>query len=286
MLQTNVMMNTKFLFLALLTVVFIGCSSDDSDNPDTEEVVSNHFPLTVGNSWTYNNQTAYEDGTFDNSQETISVASSNEAQGVTYYSLTSNLPPLQQGFVTGIITNGELTVADNQLIYNGELSINLSQMGIDAESLTIPLVNVIMFDADANTGNTLIADLDNSFTQTIPIQGNDITFTFDYDLETFQGDFLESYTAGEMNFDDVFSADVIITIEINASLPGTVITIPVLDRQEAIQITNYYANNVGLIYSNTDVHYQFEDINLPTFPSIDDIQFNYTQELDSYTVIE
>ncbi len=276
----------RLFFLLILVTTLVSCSSDDSSN-DTEEVVSNHFPLTVGNSWTYNNETAYEDGTFDNSQETISVASSNEAQGVTYYSLTSNLPPLQQGFVTGILTNGELTAADNQLIYNGELSINLSEMGIpDAESFTLPLVNVIMFDADANTGNTLTADLDKSFTQTIPIQGNDITFTFDYDLETFQRDFLESYTAGEMIFDDVFSADVIITIEINASLPGTVITIPVLDRQEAVQITNFYADNVGLIYSETAVNYNFEAINLPTVPEIPDYSVNYSQTIESYTIVE
>ena len=276
----------RLFFLLILVTTLVSCSSDDSSN-DTEEVVSNHFPLTVGNSWTYNNETAYEDGTFDNSQETISVASSNEAQGVTYYSLTSNLPPLQQGFVTGILTNGELTAADNQLIYNGELSINLSEMGIpDAESFTLPLVNVIMFDADANTGNTLTADLDKSFTQTIPIQGNDITFTFDYDLETFQRDFLESYTAGEMIFDDVFSADVIITIEINASLPGTVITIPVLDRQEAVQITNFYADNVGFIYSETAVNYNFEAINLPTVPEIPDYSVNYSQTIESYTIVE
>ncbi|GGZ49590.1 hypothetical protein [Mesonia mobilis] len=274
----------RLFFLLILVTTLVSCSSDDSSN-DTEEVVSNHFPLTVGNSWTYNNETAYEDGTFDNSQETISVASSNEAQGVTYYSLTSNLPPLQQGFVTGILTNGELTAADNQLIYNGELSINLSEMGIpDAENLTIPLVNVIMFDADANTGNTLTADLDNSFTQSIPVQGTDIPFTFEYDLETFQGDFLESYTTNEMSFEDVFSADIIVTIEINANFSG--ITIPVLDSQEAIQITNYYADNVGMIYSETAINYNFEAINLPTVPEIPDYSVNYSQTIESYTIVE
>lgn len=274
----------RLFFLLILVTTLVSCSSDDSSN-DTEEVVSNHFPLTVGNSWTYNNETAYEDGTFDNSQETISVASSNAAQGVTYYSLTSNLPPLQQGFVTGILTNGELTAADNQLIYNGELSINLSEMGIpDAENLTIPLVNVIMFDADANTGNTLTADLDNSFTQSIPVQGTDIPFTFEYDLETFQGDFLESYTANEMSFEDVFSADIIVTIEINANFSG--ITIPVLDSQEAIQITNYYADNVGMIYSETAINYNFEAINLPTVPEIPDYSVSYLQTIESYTIVE
>ena len=278
------MKNFRLFYLLILVTTLVSCSSDDSSN-DTEEVVSNHFPLTVGNSWTYNNETAYEDGTFDNSQETISVASSNEAQGVTYYSLTSNLPLMQQGFVTGILTNGELTAADNQLIYNGDLSINLSEMGIpDAENLTIPLVNVIMFDADASTGNTLTADLDNSFTQSIPVQGTDIPFTFEYDLETFQGDFLESYTANEMSFEDVFSADITVTIEINANFSG--ITIPVLDSQEAIQITNYYADNVGMIYSETAINYNFEAINLPTVPEIPDYSINYSQTIESYTITE
>jgi len=284
LLQTNVMMNTKFFFLALLSVVFIGCSSDDSDNPDDSASISNHFPLNTDNSWTYNNQTTNQNGNSTSSQETITVASSSEMQGVTYYTLASDASPMEQGFVTGLLTNGELTAAESQLIFDGEYNIPLSDLGLaGAENLSIPLANIILYDIDANTGD-ILTENDNQLTQNLPVPGiGEFPFTFEYTITSTQSDFLESYTVGEETYNDVISATVVLELEVHTNVG---VNITVLAPQDAIQITNYYANNVGLIYSNTDVHYQFEDINLPTFPVIDDIQFNYTQELDSYIVIE
>ena len=79
----------KYLFYFLVSFAIISCSDDD--NNDAEETISNHFPLTVGNSWTYNNETTYQDGASTNSQETLTVESTSEEQGVAYYKLESDV---------------------------------------------------------------------------------------------------------------------------------------------------------------------------------------------------
>ena len=278
-----VMMKSKFLFLGMLAVLFVGCSSEENDNPDENPSISNHFPLNTENSWTYNNETAYQDGTVENSQETISVASSTETQGVTYYTLESDALPMDQGFVTGLLTNGELTAAESQLIFDGEWTEDLNIFGLtNAGNLTIPLSNIILYDINANIGDVL-SEKSDEFTQDINIQGADIPFTFVYTITSTQEEFLESYTVGDQSFEDVISAEVVVNIEIYANY---FVNIPILNSQDAIVIKNYYANNVGLIFSTTDVNYQFENINLPTFPEIEDISVDFTQEIDSYTIAE
>lgn len=278
------MKKLNLLFLAFSILLTASCSSDDSNSDENEETTSNYFPLTVSNSWTYNNEFVYEDGNTTNTQETLSISSLIEEQGVSYYSLNSDASIEDQGFVTGLLANGQLTVADNQLIYNGELELDATNLGIvDTENIVIPLINIIIFDADANVGDEL-SENEDSFTQSVDIQGVDVPFTFDYTITSTQNSFYESYTAGEQIFEDVISSNITVNIEINASFFG--VDIPVLEPQDAVQITNYYANNVGMIYSETAINYNFEEINIPTISSIPDYQFDITQEIDSHTIIE
>jgi len=274
----------NLLFLSLFVLLAAACSSDDSNSDENKETTSNHFPLTVSNSWTYNNEFVYEDASTANTQETLSIASLIEEQGVSYYSLSSDASIENQGFVTNLLTNGQLTVADNQLIYNGDLELDAANLGIvDVENIVVPLVNIILFDADANVGDEL-SENEDSFTQSVDIQGVDVPFTFDYTITSTQNSFYENYTAGEQIFEDVISSDIVVNIEINASFFG--VDIPVLEPQNAVQITNYYANNVGMIYSETAIYYSFEEFNIPTVSSIPDYQIDITQEIESYSITE
>ena len=273
----------RLFFLLILVTTLVSCSSDDSSN-DTEEVVSNHFPLTVGNSWTYNNETTYQDGASTNSQETLTVESTSEEQGVTYYKLESDASINEKGFFTGILTAGSLIMADNQLIYNGELSVDLSGFGLDLDNLSIPLNNIIVFDAEANSGENL-TQINDVITRNVNLpQVGTVPFTIEYNLRTVQNEFLNSYTVNEEEFQDVLSAGIIVNLEISVSLSG--FQIPILQSQDAIQMTNYYADNVGLIKSETSINYDFEELNFPNIPSIPDFSMEETQEIETYIVAE
>ena len=209
----------KYLFYFLVSFAMISCSDDD--NNDAEETISNHFPLTVGNSWTYNNETTYQDGASSNSQETLTVESTSEEQGVTYYKLESDASINEKGFFTGILTAGSLIMADNQLIYNGELSVDLSDFGLDLDNLSIPLNNIIVFDAEANSGENL-TQINDVITRNVNLpQVGTVPFTIEYNLRTVQNEFLNSYTVNEEEFQDVLSAGIIVNLEISVSLSGS-----------------------------------------------------------------
>ena len=272
----------KYLFYFLVSFAIISCSDDD--NNDAEETISNHFPLTVGNSWAYNNETTYQDGASTNSQETLTVESTSEEQGVTYYKLESDASINEKGFFTGILTAGSLIMADNQLIYNGELSVDLSGFGLDLDNLSIPLNNIIVFDAEANSGENL-TQINDVITRNVNLpQVGTVPFTIEYNLRTVQNEFLNSYTVNEEEFQDVLSAGIIVNLEISVSLSG--FQIPILQSQDAIQMTNYYADNVGLIKSETSINYDFEELNFPNIPSIPDFSMEETQEIETYIVAE
>lgn len=273
----------KYLFYFLLSIAIISCSEDDSNN-DSQESIPNHFPLTLGNSWTYNNEALYQDGNVFNSQETITVESTTEEQGVTYYSLDSDASINEQGFFTEILTNGSLIVADNQLIYNGEISIDVSNFGLDLDNLSVPLNNIIVFDAEANSGD-LLTEANDVITQNVNLpQVGLVPFTVEYNLSTIQNNFLNSYTLNEEEFQDIITADINVNLEIMVGEPPLAFTI--LESHDAIQITNYYANNIGLIKSETSINYNFEEVNFPNIPSIPDFSMEETQEIESYIVIE
>lgn len=272
----------KCLFYFLITFAIISCSDDD--NVDSEESISNHFPLTVGNSWTYNNKTTYQDGTSTTAEETLTVESTFEEQGVTYYNLESDASSInEEGFFTGILTTGNLIMADNQLIYNGELTVDVSNFGLDLENLSIPLNNIIIFDAEANSGD-LLTEADNVISQSIDFQENLVPFTIVYSLHTVQNDFLNSYTVNEEEFQDVLSAGIVVNLEIMVGETPFIFTI--LESQDAIQINNYYADNVGLIKSETSINYDFEELPFPNIPSIPDFSMEETQEINRFVVAE
>ena len=272
----------KYLFLFLVSFAIISCS--DEDNDDAEETISNHFPLTVGNSWTYNNETTYQDGASTKSQETLTVESTSEEQGVTYYNLESDASINEEGFFTGILTTGSLIMADNQLLYNGELSVDVSNFGLDLENLTIPLENIIVFDAEANSGD-LLTEADDVITRNISLpQVGTVPFSVEYNLRTVQNNFLSSTTVNEEEFQDIITAGIIVNLEI--SVGQAPLTFTILESQDAIQMTNYYANNIGLIKSETFINYDFEELNLPNIPSIPDFSIEETQEIETYIVAE
>ena len=111
-----------------------------------------------------------------------------------------------------------------------------------------------------------------------------VPFTIEYNLRTVQNEFLNSYTVNEEEFQDVLSAGIIVNLEISVSLSG--FQIPILQSQDAIQMTNYYADNVGLIKSETSINYDFEELNFPNIPSIPDFSMEETQEIETYIVAE
>ena len=77
-----------------------------------------------------------------------------------------------------------------------------------------------------------------------------------------------------------------LSISANIEILGTIIQIPILQAQDVVLSKNYFASSVGLIYSDSLIEYQLEDlsslgIDLP-IPAKD--SSTTTQNIDTYQI--
>lgn len=266
-------MKLRILSIAFVLISLISCSSDDTSINDTNNAT--YFPLTTGNEWNYTNTSTAEGGIENTNEETLTITTQNNNA----YSFSSSANMLERGVITGILVNGSLTKQNGKLIYNGEYVVDLSSF--DIENLNIPIDNLVVYDVNASAGDAL-STISNTINQTLNLQGQDIPLSITYSLNTIQHEILESYTVNNTSYENVLKADVSLNLVVNASL--VVVTVPLLEEQEVLTSSNYYAADVGLIYSENSASYNFEDLSQFGIPNIDSIHVDSSQSIDTYTV--
>ena len=108
-----------------------------------------------------------------------------------------------------------------------------------------------------------------------------------WNMEFIQGDILDEGT-GAFTTNKVLTSSIILNLSIstNIEILGTVIVIPILQAQDVIKTTNYFASGVGLIFSESLIEYELEDlsslgIDLP-IPSED--SSSATQNINTYQI--
>lgn len=266
-------------FLAALTLT--GCSSDDDSTSGSQNNTTDYFPLALNNSWNYNNQRTIEGQSPSQSQETLSIVDSSEENGNTFYNLDSN-NDLEGGLATTLFSNGNLSKVDGALIYSGGYALDLPNIG-DFGPLEIQIDNAMIFDSNAVAGTELFSFSD-SIEQDIEVQpGVVLPIAFNYSIATNNVAFLPTYMVGDIEYSDILEANVILTASVTTSL-GPISGIPILAEQEVLHITNYYANGIGLISSEVEINYVFEDLSNFGLPSIPSVHVSSTQSIDSYIV--
>jgi len=267
----------KNLTYLLLSLVIISCATSDSGGGDGGgipiEDTFNYFPLTVGTYWTYDN--ASDQGA---TRDSLYVAGTTALNGVDYTVLDAALPVT--GFMTSLLSESMVRTTGTALLLNGTLGgppVN------GFPELTIVLDDVILYDTQASAG-TLLSEVSGEVTQDV----NGIPIVVGYTISTVQG---ETLANGFGNFTNttVLTSDMIVNLSIAAAveiIPGTVIMIPILQAQDVVVTTNYFADQIGLIYSDTLIEYVLEDlsglgIDLPIPPEDSRVT---TQDIDTYFI--
>lgn len=275
-------MKTKYFFLSVLVLAFVACSDDDNDSgtANPENPTSDYFPLTIGNQWTYNNLREVQNQDPQESTETLSVSDSTMMNDAVNYQFSSDAPVMNQGIVTGVLVNGSLTKVEGKLIYNGSFEYNFPGLNIP---ISFPLENLVVFDQNKDSGQNLTT-INNSITQDLSLGENapTVPVTFDYTFKTNEGAVLESYSAGDQQFNDVISSNLTLNISANANLGP--ISIAVLVDQQVLTSTNHFAKDIGLIDSNNAMHVEFEDLSEYQFPQLDPIDVSSSQTITDYSV--
>lgn len=247
-------------------IAITACSSDDDASTSTVNN-NNYMPMTVNNTWDYD----LSDGT-NQSTESLEVTAVNSGS----YSLTSNPDPAV-GFMTNLLSSGELSYDMGQLLINGTIGFDFQ--GVN--NISINLTDATLFDQNASA-NTVLHTQSDSDSQTI--QGIDLDF--DYTVSNVQMADQSSITVGSTTYNDVLHTQLIIQLKVTTQVvAGPVVqTVTLLREQDVIVVDNYWASDIGLVQSINELDYELENIpgvNLP-IPQSDNIITN--QDLTTYSL--
>ncbi len=262
----------KKITLLFVLIIIVSCSTNDDKQEDPVVEVYNYFPLTLSSYWNYNNEN--EEGI---AKDSLYTSSNEVLNGLNYTKFIASEPI--SGFMTSMMSQNIMRTTESKLFLNGEFGTPLIESFPD---ISIPLTDLIIYDKEAENG-TLLSEEIGEISEII----DDIPIIINYTISTIQGDILDEGT-GAFTTNKVLTSSIILNLSIstNIEILGTVIVIPILQAQDVIKTTNYFASGVGLIFSESLIEYELEDlsslgIDLP-IPSED--SSSATQNINTYQI--
>lgn len=229
-------MKTKFYLLTLIASAFLmSCSSEDSgnNNPGTNFSV----PLSTGKYWTYDvvDQTG-------NSRDSLYISGDTLINNITYkkFKVRNNVAT---GFYSSSLRNNGVRELDNKLLLSGDLSLaSGQQLPIN---LDLSLTDFIIFKKNA-TMDELLSTKTGTIQQTV--QGYPLTIN--YTLTSKGGESLATYTSpNNDSYTSVRTSKITLNVNITTTLSGFPVT--VLPSQDVVTSTQYLADGIGVVYTNT-----------------------------------
>ena len=280
-LKTKVL---KSVFVASSIFIF-SCSGDDdgtgnNDGQDNTPIsYDNYFPLTVNNNWTYDVETS--DGTNTNtSTDVITVDGTSVIDGNTYYDMSMSVG--STGIMSQLMDQNLFRNESGILFMDGQFSLPLSELG--GNDITVSIDDAELFN-QSSTNGTVLSSIPGTTSQTI--SGFDLTIT--YTLKTVQGETITSHTTNDgTSYSNVIKSDIIVEGKVvtNIDVAGVTVPVTLLNTQDLYTITNYYAENLGLIDSDATFTYTLEDFSGfgITLPIPETANVETTQSVTNYSV--
>jgi len=278
------MKSFKLLFLFLFTSLLITSCSSDDDNTDPGEISQpgNYFPSSLNNYWNFD--VINTDNTNEPVVSTDSLYVASETGSVFTLEVNDNM--VANGTMDSFLINGSLTPSENNLIFSGTLE--LPEEISDFVDFEINLSNVVLYDTEAALGAEL-----SSNSSTIEQDFNGIPITINYELTTNALGFSESMSLNGEMYSNVITSDIKLNLNVTATIEvfGNPTTIAILESQDVLSITNYYAQAIGLVRSESESSYEISAVAITLFNELEiDVppsgSGSNVQELSDYFVAE
>lgn len=268
-------MKNKFIIL-LFGITLFSCSSDDNSGGLDNNNSSDYLPQEQGNYWVYDVNSGYFSG-----RDSLYIAGTTSSAGNTYQTyLTSDIP---YGFYSGLMSSGQSRTSGSKMFINGSFSFG-DILGIELGS-NINLDDFVIFDNNTVQG-TILDTESGSFN--VPYS-DEVDLLVEYTLSSKTGQSYSNYSLSSGDsYEDVRSTEIVISAKITANTEvfGFPISLPILDTQNVVSSTQYYAKNVGVVNVNTTVQYQLNEIPDTGFelPILQSFSNNITEVLDIYFI--
>jgi hypothetical protein len=224
---------------SLTTLIFISCGDDDEGLPPEPITNFEYMPLEQGNNWQYEVETG--------NMQSLEEMRVERQTGEDYEMESDQQNP--EGLMTNVMTGGTLTISDNRLLSSGSFIFDFQGV----QDLNIDITDAPLYDQNQRSGTLLY---------TKPFFVERVIQNFDTDIEysvsTVQLGDIASLEVNGTNYDNVIHSQLIINARIGTVLGST--TVNLLEPQNIIIVDNFWAENVGLIKSDTTFSYQLEDL--------------------------
>lgn len=244
--------NKKIIFLCISTALVISCSTEgveNSNNTTSESTVEgNYFPSVVNDFWNYEvSNTTNLDMETTLSTDSLYVVSQN----TNTFMLEVNEGMPANGILCGILSSGNLTKSNTNLVLNGSLA--LPEEIASVFNFEITLNNLVLFDASAEN-NTLLS----STTNTISQDFNGLPVTITYLLSTKALGNFDNLSLNDTIYNTVTASQLTLNLSVSTTISfgGFPINITILEPQDILVSTNYFADTIGLVQASSEINYQ------------------------------
>jgi len=220
------------------------CSSDDS-NSNATGTSTNFLPLTAGNYWVYD----VESETLGNGRDSLYIANDTVIGVSAYKKLKTRFLP--NGFFSGAMNNNSLRIAGDELIVSGEVTVPFSQ----DFPVSIPIFEFTIFKENA-AANAMLDQVTGTMSQTF----QNYPLDFDYTLTTTARDNLATYSINGHNYTNVKKVETALKLEISTTIQGIPLPLIVLQEQNVLTSTQYYAEGIGVVHVTSNFQYQLDPL--------------------------
>ncbi|WP_432671127.1 hypothetical protein [Flavobacterium sp. SM2513] len=242
-------MKKLYFGTALLFIALTSCSSSDDSSGSNP---TSFLPLEANSSWVYDvNLDASEIG-----RDSLYVSGETTLNGKTYKQL--KVKDVPAGFYTNSLNNNSIRIDGSKLLLSGSTGLALA----DVLPINIDVTDFVIFKEDA-TNN---AQLD-AISGTIEQDLQELPLKIDYTLKSTFKESLSSFAVpGKETYTNVKVMKLVVNLKVSTEvlIPGTTISLPVsiLESQDVIVSTHYYAEGAGMIYAKTEINYSLNDFSL------------------------
>lgn len=231
-------------------LLFIGITSCSSSDDNTNNTPSSYLPLTATSAWVYDvNMAGSEIG-----RDSLYVNGESMINGKTYQKLNTKSVPA--GFYTNTLNNNNVRKDGDKLLITGTTGLALAEF----LPINIAVSDFVIFKENSSTNTQLDA-----ISGTIEQDLEGFPLIIDYKLKSVFKESLASFTVpGKESYTNVKAITLVANLKVSTVylLPvlNTPINISILNAQDVIVSTQYYAEGIGMVYSKTEINYQLNEI--------------------------
>ena len=243
-------MKTKLFSLLIIVLVLSACSSDNSDNSNNTDNSNStsYFPLNNSNNWVYK-----YDSTLTTGRDSIYVSGDTIISTITHKKIKSLAQPM--GFFSNSLRNNGIRMDNGSLLLNGATGMDFG----GNVPLSFPLNDFVIFKESA-VPNAVLSTISGTINQ--DFQGYPLTINYVLTSKALES--LPTFTAPDGTvYNDIKKVKTTLNLKISTTVTVPNIPIPiaitVLGQQDVLVATHYYAKNIGMVYTHTDINYQLED---------------------------